>query len=282
MLWIIFADKLQIKRVFVLWHKQDWFPKDKMQQIISNINNPQQTVSSSNKHGQNLDKDRASVHPGDIPKFLQHIWSILQNSTLSHIISWHQTFPNAFLVHDQRLFCKYVLPKYYKHNKLTSFVRQLNMYQFHKLRDEGSMTWSHPYLHKDKYNQLQYIQRGISSSSPHSSYRCSSHIHQQQQSLNHYNHHSLNSIIDNPQIQQNQITVTKISNENEQRINLLQEEIEEFRDDIGKQFIKLKRELMNDIANLPANDRTQNIGNLDDNNNQYSAVLPKFDSNNTT
>eukprot|EP01083_Nonionella_stella_P281449 957628_1 len=137
-----------------------------------------------------------------LPRFLQHIWTMLHDSTLKNIISWHETMPNAFVVKKQNAFCQEILPKYFKHNKFTSFVRQLNMYQFHKLRDEKPMTWSHPYLHKNKYSQLQFIQRRISNSSNNNS---SNNV-----SLNQSTHPSLNNK-----------NILKIANENKQKIHSL-------------------------------------------------------------
>jgi len=44
----------------------------------------------------------------------------------------------SFVILDPKKFSKTVLPKYFKHNKLTSFVRQLNFYGFHKIRIDPS------------------------------------------------------------------------------------------------------------------------------------------------
>eukprot|EP01084_Bolivina_argentea_P036524 67566_1 len=75
----------------------------------------------NHQNGDNADKT--------LPRFLQHIWTMLNDETLKSILSWHDTLPNAFVVHKQNLFCTEILPKYFKHNKFTSFVRLLNMYQ---------------------------------------------------------------------------------------------------------------------------------------------------------
>ena len=64
-----------------------------------------------------------------LPHFLRHLWNILHDDDINDIISWHRTQETAFTVHDQDRFCSEILPQYFKHNKFSSFVRQLNLYQ---------------------------------------------------------------------------------------------------------------------------------------------------------
>jgi hypothetical protein len=67
--------------------------------------------------------------------FLLKTYQILQTESHSHVVGWVDD-GIAFKIHNVALFQSSVLPKYFKHSNFSSFVRQLNMYDFHK-RKEG-------------------------------------------------------------------------------------------------------------------------------------------------
>lgn len=58
---------------------------------------------------------------------------ILKDKKNSSIVEWCDQ-GNCFIVKEKDRFSKEILPKYFKHCKFSSFVRQLNMYDFHKIR----------------------------------------------------------------------------------------------------------------------------------------------------
>jgi osomolarity two-component system response regulator SKN7 len=65
--------------------------------------------------------------------FIDKLFGMLCERTYQKVISWD---PDGltFSIHDPVKFTETVLNKHFKHNNLFSFIRQLNLYDFHKLR----------------------------------------------------------------------------------------------------------------------------------------------------
>ena len=74
------------------------------------------------------------------------------------------------LVLNHERFAREVLGRWFKHQKFTSFVRQLNMYGFHKIphlqqgvlkSDSDTEPWNfeHPHFHRGQPDLLCLIQR---------------------------------------------------------------------------------------------------------------------------
>ncbi|XP_031192971.1 heat shock factor protein 4 isoform X3 [Mastomys coucha] len=64
--------------------------------------------------------------PSPVPAFLGKLWALVGDPGTDHLIRWSPS-GTSFLVSDQSRFAKEVLPQYFKHSNMASFVRQLNM-----------------------------------------------------------------------------------------------------------------------------------------------------------
>ncbi|XP_004296578.1 PREDICTED: heat stress transcription factor A-6b-like isoform 2 [Fragaria vesca subsp. vesca] len=71
------------------------------------------------------------------PPFLSKTYEIVDDSTTNHIVSWSKA-NNSFVVWDPQAFAIRLLPKYFKHNNFSSFVRQLNTYGLDSCIEVGS------------------------------------------------------------------------------------------------------------------------------------------------
>lgn len=90
--------------------------------------------------------------PKTRPAFVMKIWSMVNDPENQEYIRWNED-GETFQVFHREEFMKSILPKYFKHNNFASFVRQLNMYGWHKVQDvtSGSMA-------KDEKNQEEIWQ----------------------------------------------------------------------------------------------------------------------------
>ncbi|KAF2263774.1 hypothetical protein CC78DRAFT_266944 [Lojkania enalia] len=65
--------------------------------------------------------------------FIHKLYNMLEDQSIQHLISWSST-GESFVMSPSSEFSK-VLSSYFKHTNISSFVRQLNMYGFHKVSD---------------------------------------------------------------------------------------------------------------------------------------------------
>lgn len=65
--------------------------------------------------------------------FLSKLFDILGNIDYINVISW-DTDGKKIIIFDASRLCNEILPKYYKHRNYSSFIRQLNLYGFHKTK----------------------------------------------------------------------------------------------------------------------------------------------------
>ncbi|KAI0381564.1 hypothetical protein F5Y04DRAFT_64022 [Hypomontagnella monticulosa] len=76
-------------------------------------------------------KREAQSKRKQIPPFVQKLNSFLEESKNTDLIRWSEK-GDSFIVLDEDEFAKTLIPELFKHNNYASFVRQLNMYGFHK------------------------------------------------------------------------------------------------------------------------------------------------------
>ena len=87
---------------------------------------------------------------------------MIGNQRNSDIIHWSET-GYSFTIESVPQFTSKILPLYFRHRNFSSFVRQLNMYGFHKERDTGSVyIYTHPSFIKGHPEKLSEIERKLS------------------------------------------------------------------------------------------------------------------------
>ena len=66
--------------------------------------------------------------------FLETLFKIISNKKNNKIIHWNDDGTRV-IISDSMKFSKKILPKYFKHDNYSSFIRQLNLYGFSKINN---------------------------------------------------------------------------------------------------------------------------------------------------
>ncbi|KAK4613228.1 Transcription factor SKN7 [Fulvia fulva] len=76
--------------------------------------------------------------------FVRKLYKMLENPQDESVVRWGNE-GDSFVVLENEKFTKHILPKHFKHSNFASFVRQLNKYDFHKVRHNNEEGGTSPY-----------------------------------------------------------------------------------------------------------------------------------------
>lgn len=96
--------------------------------------------------------------------FLTKTYQLVDDPSSDDMISWNE-HGNAFVVWRPAEFARDLLPKYFKHNNFSSFIRQLNTYGFRKIVSDR-WEFANDYFRRGEKSLLREIHRRKISTSP--------------------------------------------------------------------------------------------------------------------
>lgn len=79
--------------------------------------------------------DETQVSSGALPPFITKTYEMVEDPSTDSIVSWTQS-NKSFVVWSPPEFSSQLLPRFFKHNNFSSFIRQLNTYGFRKIDPE--------------------------------------------------------------------------------------------------------------------------------------------------
>ncbi|KAH7325061.1 Two-component response regulator receiver [Stachybotrys elegans] len=101
-------------------------------------------------------------------EFVRKLFRMLEDPSHQDVARWGKD-GDSFVVVEGEKFTRSILPKHFKHSNMSSFIRQLNKYDFHKVKPTSDsetsspngnvLEFRHPYFRIDSKDDLDNIRR---------------------------------------------------------------------------------------------------------------------------
>lgn len=136
--------------------QQQQHQQEQQQQVVEVPQQPQRRRFNDRLAGIVTSSDG----PSTVAPFVQKLYELLNDPASRPFAEWSSRHAgHAFVVWDPVKFAATVLPRYFKHSNFCSFVRQLNIYGFHKLPSDAGCVFQHELFRENAPFLLTKIQR---------------------------------------------------------------------------------------------------------------------------
>ncbi|KAJ7246894.1 HSF-type DNA-binding-domain-containing protein [Mycena haematopus] len=138
-------------------------PTDEERSSMPNVSDlgPKREGPSSDE---SMSTRKDNVSESSTSEFVKKLYMMLEDRSHENLICWRPQ-GDSFVVKNVNEFTATILPRVFKHSNFASFVRQLNKYDFHKIKspdnplDEQSWVFKHPDFRADRRDMLENIKR---------------------------------------------------------------------------------------------------------------------------